>query len=231
MQVNIIRITHDPINAIASAFAITRGLTYVEYLEQYPTEQKRKALIMDCYNSGHMSGFEFVDLDVEVLGFSRVFETDKVRSRIASYEIEAGRYTESRGFESVIPTGYDDKTAQERIAIIKQWNDEDKQNGIDPRNRRYWTNQGVARRGRVKKNLRSWIETSRLRMCSNTQWEYRKFMDLVYYALNQEEPFFAELFGAKCIHLGYCPEVFTSCQKYPSKQVVLEAYQNQIHAR
>lgn len=225
MKVNLIRSTTDPIDAIASAFAITRGLTYSEYLITYPTIDKKKKLIVDCYESGHMSGFEFVDIDFEIIGCSRVFEVDKVRSRLSSYEVEAGMFSEKRDFETVVPFEYTQEEADERIEVIRGWNRKDKERGIDPRKRRYWTHQGLSRRMRSKQNLRSLIETSWLRMCTTTQWEYRLFMDLAKIEVSYNiDPFFAQFLDAKCVKLGYCPEIWSPCGRFPTKKLFMEAY-------
>lgn len=224
MKVKLIHMTSNPIDVIASAFAITRGLSYEEYHKQYHTLSSKMKLIQNCYESGHMSGFEFVDIDFELLSVSRVFEADKIRSRLSSYEVEAGKFTDQRDFESVIPREYTDEIAQERIAIIRKWNSEDAAKGIDPRNRRYWTHQGLSRRMRVKTNLRSLIETGYNRLCSTTQWEYREFMALARDCIASQNSYLATLLVPKCNKLGYCPEVWEPCGKFPGKQEVLSAY-------
>lgn len=221
MKINIIRVTSEPIDAIASSYAITRGLTYSEYLIKYNTLQKKEKLILDCYQSGHLSGLEFCDIDIEIIGCSRVFEVDKVRSRIASYEVEAGQFTEQRNFETVIPKEYLTETANKRIDIIRRWNEEDKELGIDPRNRRYWTHQGLSRRMRCKVNFRALIEMSWIRMCSNAQWEYREFMDLTKKRVTSFNPLLGGLLNPKCVNLGYCNELWKSCGLYPKKTDVL----------
>lgn len=232
MQVKIIRMTANPVDAIASAFAITRGLTYEEYLRAYLTEEKKQQLITDCYDSGHMSGFEFADIDFEAVGVSRVFEVDKVRSRIASYEVEAGAFTEKRNFETVVPPGcYDEETVEERLTIIRGWNLADKEKGIEPRKRRYWTHQGLSRRMRIKKNFRNLIETGWQRMCANTQWEYREFMDRAKAEVDDVSPFLANFMTPKCSRLGYCPEKWNTCGQYPRREDVLRAYYDSLVPR
>jgi thymidylate synthase ThyX len=227
MSVRIISCTVDPIDNIASAYAITRGLSYEEYKEKYNTPKKKQDLIIGCLESGHMSGLEFATIDVEVLGFSRVFEVDKVRSRLASYEIEAGRFTAARDFAVVVPPGISDEKAEERRLVVKKWFEEDIAAGIDPRIARYFTYQGLQRRGRISKNLRAWIETGWNRICSNTQWEYRYFYKLLKEAmidLGGDYYFFAQLLQPKCMRFGYCPEVWESCGLMPKKKAVLDTY-------
>ena len=223
MKVNIISITPNPIEAIASAYGVTRGLSYKEFQKKYTSRSMQERMIADCIKSGHMTGLEFVSIDVELLGVSRVFETDAVRSRISSPLVEAGKFSEARNFAVVNPAGiYPDEVVAERQATIQRWNEEDKAKNIDPRFRRYFTYQGLERNMRLCKNFRAWVETSWLRTCACTQWEYRTAMSLIKQELNKQEPFLAQFLAPKCEHLGYCTEVWEPCGKYPTKDQVLK---------
>ena len=220
MNLSIVRMTEDPVDAIAAAFAITRGIPYEEYVKS--SRKTKENLIINCYESGHLSGFEFADIDVEVLGVSRVFEVDAVRSRLSSFEVEAGKFSEARDFEMVNPAGaYPEWLIRERQAVIRQWNAEDKAQDIDPRLRRYFTYQGLARNMRIKRNLRAWMETAWLRMCSCTQWEYKKFYLEFKLQMAEKEPFLAQFIMPKCMRLGYCPEVWEPCGRMPKKADVI----------
>lgn len=217
MKVGIVGLTPNPIDTIGSAFAITRGFTYDEYLEKY-SQKDALRLIRDCYEMGHMSGFEFVDIDFEIIGCSRVFEVEKVRSRLASYEVEAGAFTEARDFETVLPPEYRshqyEYLVKQRIDTIKSWNEIDKKAGIEAKSRRYWTHQGLSRRMRSKQNFRALIETGWNRFCGKAQWEYREFMQKAKKELMQTElkPL-CYLLTPKCLKNGFCNEK-NSCGYY-----------------
>lgn len=227
MKVVLVSYTKDPVLTIASSYAITRGLTMDDFKRDY-TPEKAKQLIANCVTSGHLSGLEFADFDFEVSGVSRVFETEAVRSRISSYEVEAGRFSEKRGFEIALPPGHNfsnELIAQRQRQIIA-WNDEDKARGIDPRERRYFTYQGLSRNMRIRKNFRNLVETSWQRMCTTTQPEYREVVKRMQECVKEVDPFLASFLQPKCEHLGYCPEVWSPCGRMPTKKEVLAAYEN-----
>lgn len=219
MKLKIISMTKNPIDVIASAYAITRGITYEEFLKKY-SDKGKKDLIKKGFESGHLTPFEKVDIDVEATGFSRVFETQKVRTRHASYSIQSGRLLE-KDFILVKPNSVSEeehaKAQQEAFNLYEKL-----LKNVDPEDARYYLPQGLKRMGRFKQNLRSWIETSMLRLCLNTQWEYRDFMSKLKREINQYEPFLSEFLQPQCNVYGYCIEKFNSCKKFSSKDDVLK---------
>lgn len=220
MQVKIISMTPRALDVIASAYAITRGMSYDEYAKKYDTNEKIKNLIQKCFNSGHISGFEFVDIDVEVIGFSRVFEAQKIRTRHASYEIESGRQKEKR-FKLVKPNSVNKETHNNMEEKLQEQYNELIKQGVPYEDARYYLPQGLQRIGRIKQNMSSWIHTSGLRMCACAQWEYRDFMSKLKKEITKKEPFLAEFLQPYCVHRGYCQEEYNPCGKYLVKKDVL----------
>ena len=72
-----------------------------------------------------------------------------------------------------------------------------------------------------KRNLRSLIEMSRVRMCSRAYWEYRELFKDICNALREYSDEWKwivdNLFHAKCDEVGYCTES-KSCGRKPKKQ-------------
>lgn len=206
MQVNLINITPDPILKIASAAAITRGVSYAE-VEKWDIERQKK-LIMDCYDKRHWSVFEFVDIDIEVIGASRVFETQAVRSRLASFEWESGRrnqeYEVCDLYKQIPLEDYSVRTGIEDGITIYNKLVKNKKHAQDAR---YALPQGVARSGRIKRNFRNLMETAMVRMCSRAQYEYGDFMFRVKYTLSDAGySFLSDLLKSQCQVLGYCAQ-------------------------
>lgn len=229
MKVRLVSFTPKPLEAIATAAAITRGTTYDEfrmahgdgswktqseyrrYLEQY---------VKGLYEAGHWSVFEFADFDFEVEGVSRVFETQAVRSRIGSYEWESGRVAScaykasDMAHELGIVQAIEEGIADYEINVSC---------GSFAEDARYMLPQGVARKGRIKKNFRAWMETSHQRLCSRTQAEYREFMQEVKGQITGMDELLGSLLIPKCEWLGYCTER-NGCGHMPSKTEVLAGY-------
>jgi flavin-dependent thymidylate synthase len=204
---------------IGSAAAITRGVTFEEFLE-WP-EKRQKGIVRECYSSGHWSVFEFATFDIEVTGASRVFETQAVRSRLCSYEWESGR--RNQHYEPADITKGNNTFYQVQNGIRTYGNMTNI--GYHPENARYALPQGVARKARICRNFRNLMETALIRMCTHAQREYREFMALTKEAVTQVDPFLAEFLVPKCTWYGYCNEA-RSCHLdgAPTKTEVLARY-------
>ena len=209
---------YPPCVYVGSAAAITRGVTFDEFLK-WP-EEKQKGIVKQCYDSGHWSVFEFVTFDFEVQNVSRVFETQAVRSRLCSFEWESGRHDQA--YEPVSLS----MPADVRDGIyegIDTYNDWVWECDIRPEGARYALPQGVARKGRICRNFRNLMETALNRMCSKTQQEYREFMQHVKEAITERDPFLADFLVPKCKWYGYCNEK-DGCGAAPHKGNVFSVY-------
>jgi len=209
---------YPPYVYVGSAAAITRGVTFDEFLK-WP-EEKQKGMVKQCYDSGHWSVFEFVTFDFEVQNVSRVFETQAVRSRLCSYEWESGRHdqqyrpadaAEDAGLGKHITYHITDYDA----VVQDEWTPAELA--------RYVLPQGVARKGRICRNFRNLMETALNRMCSKTQQEYREFMQHVKEAITERDPFLADFLVPKCKWYGYCNEK-DGCGAAPHKGNVFSVY-------
>jgi thymidylate synthase ThyX len=198
-MINVINFTDDAFLKIGSAAAITQGVLYEDFIKLPREHQER--IIRSCYEEGHWSVFEFADLDIEVTGVSRVFETQAVRSRMASFEIQSGRRDQE----------YQPCEYAERYPAVAEAIDEaiERYNtlvamGIPPEVARFAQAQGVARSARIKRNFRNLMETSMIRLCAKTQHEYRLFMEEIKEQVAKVDPFLASFLVPECVVFGYC---------------------------
>lgn len=219
MKVRLVSFTPFPVDMMASVAAITRGLTQREFVEKYKRSDMER-LLRECYESGHLSVFEFSDWDFEVQGASRVFETQAVRSRIGSYEWESGRHDQKYEAADFIKN-YQSGDMQAAMSLglggYRLLTDD----GYPPEDARYILPQGVARKGRIKKNFRALMETAGLRLCSHAQAEYREFMQECKRLVTGVDPFLGSLLVPRCEYFGYCPEVRKPCGHMKTKAEVL----------
>ena len=211
MKVSLVGCTLAPLKTIATAAAITRGVLYDDFdMSRAETER----LVRQCYESGHWSVFEFADFDFEVEGASRVFETQAVRSRMSSYEWETGRRDQE--YEPIQDIGahlqlFIENAIKKYENYVHVWDH-------TPEEARYIIPQGVARKGRIKKNFRNLLETAEVRLCQKTQAEYRDFMMQVKELVTDVDPFLSSLLQPKCKRLMYCNET-EGCGAYLSKEI------------
>lgn len=204
MEVRLIAATPDPLMVIGSAAAITRGTTHDGFTAQVERRGRKwlKGFVRNLYDLGHWSVFEFCEFDFEVVGASRVFETQAVRSRVGSYEWESGRHNQvyepdEGAFANGTYIAIQNGISEYEILMAL---------GMPAETARYALPQGVARKGRIRKNFRALMETGHQRLCAKTQLEYRAFMMECKRLVEMVEPVLAELLVPKCKWLGYCIE-------------------------
>lgn len=160
--------------------------------------KKLEAIVRDCYECGHWSVFEFAEWDFQASEVSRVLETQAVRSRLASFEWETGRRE-----NAYLPCdAIDDKNYMSHL--IEEITDIT--SDLAPEDARYYIPQGVARKGRIKRNHRNLMETSMVRLCTHAQQEYRDFMLRCKALVTEVDPFLGELLQPKCVVNLYCNE-------------------------
>lgn len=220
MDVRLVSATPDPLMAVGSAGAITRGITHAEFalkVERHGREWL-EAYVRTLYELGHWSVFEFAAFDFEVTSASRVFETQAVRSRIGSYEWESGRHNQT--YEVACWEPGDELWEPVRAGI-----DEYQAlayRGIPAEDARYALPMGVARKGRLCKNFRALMETAHQRLCSKAQQEYRDFMMQCKSLVCEAEPVLGELMMPKCKWLGYCTELNGCGLMRPKREVLCD---------
>lgn len=211
MKVNLISCQENPVVLMASAAAATRGIRYADFIKDAQTlRQRSEKLLLECYESGHWSVFEFCDFDIEGEGVSRVFETQGVRSRICSFEFESGRRDQE--YEACDIVGGNEALLDSVNSGIREYNTLVKFDNVPAEDARYALPQGVARLGRIKRNFRNLIETAMIRLCSHAQTEYRTFMVKCKEQVAGIDPFLSTLMVPKCKVVLYCNEKKRCCR-------------------
>lgn len=219
MKVKLISAPTNALLNIASAAAITRGVTFEEVKGW--TREKQEALVKQCYESGHWSVFEFADFDFEVQGVSRVFEAQAIRSRMASFEWQTGRKEREYFLADILENN--PVVAEEAENALLEFQDILRTCPVKPEDARYMLPQGIAQKGRIKRNFRNLMETSHIRLCTKAQSEYRQFMQECKKLVTEVDPFLGSLLVPKCGWYGYCNEV-KGCGLAPDKATVLRSW-------
>lgn len=200
MEIKLVSHTEDPVLKMASAAAITRGLTIDDVKKKGREYQER--ILKHVYEAGHWAVFEFADFDFQVVGASRVFEAQANRSRHMSPMWESGRHDQEYHPADVVKD-------PDLHAFINAGIDiyDDLLNGQHPEDARYALPQGVARKGRLKRNFRNLMETAMIRLCTHAQKEYRDFMWEIKKVVADLDPFLGEFLQPKCQVNLFCDEM------------------------
>jgi thymidylate synthase ThyX len=217
--------------SIATAALVTRGMKFEEACKM--PRKKLEATVKFCFEKGHWSVLEFAHFDFEIQGVSRIFETQFVRNRLSSYEIESGRM--DREYE---PCDYALENPNEcRLEDILRGIEEYEvaMDGLDPQpipglhdNRigdiRFPLSQGIAQTIRVESNLRNLIDRGSVRLCEHAQEEYKLVMQEIKKIVTEIHPMLGGFIRPKCGHQLFCNES-GSCGKAPKREDLIKMIQ------
>lgn len=210
--------TRNPITKIGEMAGICWGADTTDPAKNY----KRG---MDCIESGHGRTLEFVNVEMELDGYSaRVIREWYTHIGGMPTRLQAStRYIDYENFDFVTPQSIrDNEQAKERYAYVmnqiamalfslEHW-------GIPREDAAMLLPLGMTTRIVDKRNLRNLIDMSRQRMCNRAYWEFRElFRDISIALVNYSEEWgwiVNNCFMPKCNVTGYCTEKH-SCGRMP----------------
>lgn len=171
MEVQLLRMTDRPAEAISSAAATSYGKDNYSF--------KR---IETCYNNGHMSVFEHVNLSFRIEGISRSCSQQLVRHRLASFTEKSLRYSEpSEGQWFVKPQSIIDNPYSKAYDAFMESAEtlyyELLDHGIKKEDARFVLPLATKTDITVTMNLREFLHFLDLRLPKNAQWEIRQLAD------------------------------------------------------
>jgi len=199
MKVKLISHTPNPMEAVSSA------------MSNCYDSKAGVAAFRHCMRSGHHSVFEFINFQFKITGVSRAFMAQLTRHRIASYAIRSQRYVREENFDYIVPpsvrsnsdlyeyyTRTMEKIRKEYVNMIAK--------GIPAEDARYILPNATETVIEFGINYRSLLNMSGIRLCTRTQWEFRKVMKLIVEEVEKVEPELAKYLTPKCVQAGGCNE-------------------------
>lgn len=185
---------------------------------------------LDCIKSGHGRVMEYVNVEMIIDGYSARTIREWYTHVIGATKLQAStRYINYENFDYVTPSSiknnkealsaYDNIMNVIRFGLIEL-----ESFGIPREDIAMALPLGMTTKIVDKRNLRSLVDMSRVRMCSRAYWEYRELFRDICNALREYSDEWKwivdNLFHAKCDEVGYCTES-KSCGRRP-KLVKLE---------
>ncbi|MCI9576105.1 MAG: FAD-dependent thymidylate synthase [Clostridiales bacterium] len=222
MNVILTRMMENPMMAIEEAAA-----------NCYDSKPSEDGLIaMDCYESGHHSVLEFVNFTFYIEGVSRALLAQLTRHRHAGYAVRSQRYCKENSFPFVISPSIEANTRlkSQYLEIVYKVNSlytDLIADGIPVENARYLLPNACETRLEMTINLRSLIHLMNERLCSRTQWEFRKLANKMRELVVEKCPKLGAMLVSKCkvneIY-RYCTE-HKSCGRHPK---LVEVYSHKV---
>lgn len=224
MTVTLTRITDNPLLAIEEAAA--------NCYDSEPSEDGRIA--KSCYNSGHLSPFEFAQFTFHIDGVSRALLAQLTRHRHAGYAVRSQRYCVEEGFDYYTP-----ESILKNPKALEAYNNTmatldatytylHEECGVSAEDARMVLPNACETHLEFTCNGRELIHIMNERLCTRAQKEIRTLCLLMKEAVmnhNEEAKIFATSYcKPKCAANGFCKE-HKCCGAYPRLKDILKIYQ------
>lgn len=185
---------------------------------------------LDCIKSGHGRVMEYVNVEMIIDGYSARTIREWYTHVVGATKLQAStRYINYESFDYVTPASIKNNkealSAYDNIMNVIRFGLVELESCNIPREDIAMALPlGMTTKIVDKRNLRSLVDMSRVRMCSRAYHEYRKMFNDIRNALREYSDEWKwivdNLFHAKCDEVGYCTET-KSCGRRP-KLVKLE---------
>lgn len=187
---------------------------------------------LDCIKSGHGRVMEFVNVEMIIDGYSaKVLREYYTHIGGSPSRLQASTryidYSKGNGFDYVTPQSIskDEDVAATWHSVMRYVNTNIQHlinNGVPIEDATMLLPLAYSSKMVDKRNLRSLVDMSRVRMCNRAYHEYRQMFTDICNALREYSDEWKwivdNLFHAKCDEVGYCTES-KSCGRKPKKEV------------
>jgi len=232
-RVRLLAVTPDALSLIYAAFRQCYHAGFVG--DMWPRllagdigRDKQADFVRQVLESGHDSPVEHVSFTFAIEGISRACTHQLVRHRIASYSQQSQRYVDETDFDYIVPPAI----ARNPVALVrfeacmteiagayqelKALLEEAGRGAKAKEDARFVLPQAAESKIVTTMNCRALLHFFALRCCSRAQWEVRGLANEMLALCREALPELFATAGARCEHLGYCPEGerFT-CGRYP----------------
>jgi thymidylate synthase (FAD) len=208
MKVSLLAFTSQPCKVIASQIKNMRG-DMVHSLGDVDREEA-KAMVLDTGKTKLKGPWEFIDFVWQVDGVTRAFTHQLVRHRVGtSFSQESMRFTNKESFQYYISPSIktEEQRSKYRVAMEDiQFSYGDLiESGVAIEDARGILPTNILTKIGFKCNFRTLYEIASVRLCLQSQGEWRDFMDKVYYQLRANSlSLFADMLQPACVEHEKC---------------------------
>jgi thymidylate synthase (FAD) len=192
------------------------------------TRTKNLKLIEKVMSSNHMSTVEHVNFVFSISGISRSCAQQLLRHRHLSASMKSQRYvTETEQFEYITPESIENKLSKSESPInnrgekfyplatkykylmgsIQDFYNEMIEVGVPVEDARYILPNAATTSLVITCNLRELIHIANERLCTNSQYEIRKLINIICDLVIEKEPWLSTYLKPKCKKQGFCAEI------------------------
>ena len=210
MKVTLVSKPMNAVQSICLAIAIMKEKDPLEYI-RHSTVTQQQLMIEEIMKTRLRGALEFASFEFLIEGCSRTFTHQLVRHRSFHFSQQSMRFFDARESEFYNPLGTDENTnlvkmsqlqlaAEDVIAAYADLID----TGIPVQDARSILPQNITTKIMFGCNFRGLLDMAEVRMCKQTQGEFRSLMSQIKSILEEEEPFLASKLVPACERSGRC---------------------------
>jgi thymidylate synthase (FAD) len=205
MRVSLVSHTANPVDAICKAIAIMMKADPVEYVAGL-TEAQKLDMLREVMKSRLTGALEFATFEFLVEDVTRAFTHQLVRHRTFHFSQQSMRFFDARksGFETpAVPYGHQVRI-NETVEIIRNRYQELIDAGCPIEDARSILPTNIHTKIMFGATFRGLVDLAEVRLCLQTQREFRTFMVEVKKRVEEVNPFLGSLLMIACQRSGQC---------------------------
>ena len=192
------------------------------------SKQKMESFVEARLTTGHMSPLEQVTFDFYISNISRACSHQLVRHRVGTnFEQQSQRYVtyKNQDFPYILPRSIKDSSLKNKVqnlfgntAILYE---ELINEGVPAEDARFLLPNATSTNLKLKINLAALIHMGDIRLCTRSQWEFRKVVSLMRAEVVKVIPILGKQIQPKCgeNRMGYCDEEVRHYNRCPISKV------------
>lgn len=203
MEVRLIDYTRNPLQVMASVKGLIQGKHVIPEKISY---EEAKEEFEDSLRSGIYGVFEFVSFSFDLMGVSRAFTHQLVRTRSAAFMQESMRFSAKIGEQfKYLPINWKDNSSYDECMVnIHNAYDKLIEEGCPIEEARGVLPTNILTSICFVIDYRNLIHMMEQRMCFQTQGEHREVALEIKKEVSKIEPLMGEYLQASCFHNGWC---------------------------
>lgn len=205
MKITLVTCTQSPLRSICSAISIMNKKDSLEYVETL-SETERENMVKEILKSRLRGALEFASFEFLIEGVTRAFTHQLVRHRTFHFSQQSMRFFDARESEFRMPkvSKEDQARIDAIVSVIRQNYTLLVENGCSTENARSILPTNITTSIMFGATLRGLIDLAEVRMCLQTQDEFREVMVGIKNEVTKVEPFLGSLLVVGCSRSGIC---------------------------
>lgn len=205
MRVTLVSCSQVPLNSICTAIAIMKEKDPLDYTEGL-REKEKQNMVREILKSRLRGALEFASFEFLIEGVTRAFTHQLVRHRTFHFSQQSMRFFNAKESEFRMPKvdEFSQATIDSTVATIRESYVQLINHGCPTEDARSILPTNITTSIMFGTTLRGLIDLAEVRMCLQTQDEFREVMLAIKNEVSKEDKFLSSLLVVGCTRSGIC---------------------------